>query len=179
MIKIIKILGSLLILFALLFPFLIFSLEKVNNYQYEVVLDQNMQDNNYYGVLEIAKIDFKREFYEINSSENNVNKNVMLHEASVLPGEERSNIILAAHSGNSSSAYFKDLYQLEVKDAIFVYYQGKKWTYEIQEIEYQDKTGILYLKEDYPDMITLITCTKNDSDTQTIYYGVLKKSQNI
>ena len=29
------------------------------------------------------------------------------------------------------------------------------------------------------DMITLITCTKNNSTTQTIYYGILKNKEKI
>ena len=54
-----------------------------------------------------------------------------------------------------------------------------KEEYEIIDIEYQNKTGILYLKEENEDMITLITCTKNDSTTQTIYYGILKNKEKI
>ena len=46
-------------------------------------------------------------------------------------------------------------------------------------MKFQEKTGILYLQEENRDMITLITCTKNDSTTQTIYYGILKNKEKI
>ena len=68
---------------------------------------------------------------------------------------------------------------MQLKDEIKLYYDNYIWIYEIIDIEYQNKTGILYLKEENEDMITLITCTKNNSTTQTIYYGILKNKEKI
>ena len=152
---------------------------KIDEKNYAVILEEHLEENNYFAILEIESIALKRELYEINSKENNVNKNILVHKKSIFPGQEVSHIILAAHSGNGSNAYFKDLYKLNLKDEIKLYYDNYSWTYEIEDIEYQEKTGILYLKEENRDMITLITCTKNDSDTQTIYYGALKECQNV
>ena len=180
MIKIIKILGIALVVVGVSYPFIQTSKRAIVNYQYEKTVDQHIEDNNYYGILVIDKINLKREFYPIDSTENQVDKNIFLHNSSKMPGSKYgSNLILAGHSGSGAHAYFKDLYLLEVNDEIQVYYQGSILTYVIMEIEYQDKTGILYLKEDYMDMITLITCTKDDSSKQTIYYGVLKSRQKI
>lgn len=180
MIKILKISGILLICFGILLPLFSFTKYKVE----EIVNDQKIEEllvkHNYYAILEIDKIDLKKEVFEIYDEENNVNQNVLLHKKSVLPDENiNSNIILAAHSGSGSKAYFKDLYLLEIGDLVKFYYQDKIWIYEIQDIEYQDKTGVLYLKEDFKEMLTLITCTKGDKDKQTIYYAMLKECQNI
>ena len=179
MIKIVKIFGVGCLFLGILYPSYYFLKGKVDNYQYEVLVDRHIEDENYYGVLVIDKIDLKREFYPIDSKENQVDKNILLHSSSRIPDGDGSNFIFAAHSGNGENAYFKDLYLLDIGDEVQVYYEGQIWIYEIMEIEYQDKTGILYLKEEYEDMITLITCTKNDSNTQTIYYGILKTSQNL
>lgn len=178
--NIIKLSGGLLVFLGLALPFCYFTKCKVSEYQEEVLVEKALSENDYYALLEIEKIGLKKELYPIDSKENQVNQNILLHEESILPSDaDTSHIILAAHSGSGWNAYFRDLYQLEVHDVISLYYQGRRWIYEIQEIEVQDKTGVLYLKEDYPHMISLITCTKNDSSSQTIYYGSLKKTQNL
>ena len=179
MIKKIKIVGIILILVGAFLPLSSFVFYKVEKYQTEVFLDQKITDEKYYAVLEIDAIDLKKELYPVSSKENNVDQNILVHEESIMPGNGHSNLILASHSGQGRHAYFQDLYLLSIHDEIKLYYEGNIWVYEILEIEYQDKTGILYLKEDYSDMITLITCTEGDSDRQTIYYGVLKKTINI
>ena len=51
--------------------------------------------------------------------------------------------------------------------------------YEIKEIETQPKTGTLALKRISDHMLTLITCTKNNKNTQTIYYADLKNKEKI
>lgn len=152
---------------------------KIEEENYAVILEDHLEENNYFAILEIEDIALKRELYEINSEENNVDKNILVHKKSIFPGQKVSHIILAAHSGNGHNAYFKDLYKLELNDEIKLYYNDYVWTYEIEDIEYQEKTGILYLHEEEMDMITLITCTKNNSTTQTIYYGILKNKEKI
>ncbi len=179
MIKIIKIIGAFLIVGAVLLPIFHFTVEKINEYEYKEVLAEKEETKDYFALLEIKKIGLKREIYEKDSKENDVNKNILLHQKSILPENGESYIILAAHSGNGHNAYFKDLYQLEIGDEVDFYYDGKDWSYEIVDIEFQDKTGVLYLKEDFPNMIVLITCTKGDSGTQTVYYGVLNETKNL
>lgn len=180
MIRIIKISGILLVLLGVLIPITTFTKYKVEEYQYEVVMNEKIENNDYYALLEIDAIDLRREIYEVDSKYNQVNQNILLHEASVMPTDEgNSHVILAAHSGNGAHAYFKDLYLLKISDTIKFYYQGKIWYYEIVDIEYQEKTGILYLREDFEQMITLITCTKGNRDAQTIYYGVLKDVKSL
>ena len=50
----------------------------------------------------------------------------------------------------------------------------KKYTYRIVNIYTQPKTGKLAIYRDYSKTtLTLITCTNNDSTTQTIYISEL------
>ena len=179
MIKIIKITGLAFFLLAVFLPVFSFTKIKVQEREYKEVMAKKVEKQNYFALLEINKIDLKREIYAKDKKENDVNQNILLHKNSILPGKKESYVILAAHSGNGQNAYFRNLYQLEVGDEVLFYYNHKKWSYEIFDIEFQDKTGILYLKENYPNMIALITCTKNNSATQTIYYGVLNGSESL
>ena len=174
-----KFLGACIILVSIIIPLSTFAMYKIEEKNYAVVLEKHLEENDYFAILEIESIALKRELYEINSKENNVNKNIFVHKKSIFPDQKNSYIILAAHSGNGHNAYFQDLYKLQLKDEIKLYYDNYIWIYEIIDIEYQNKTGILYLKEENEDMITLITCTKNNSTTQTIYYGILKNKEKI
>lgn len=178
--KIFKISGFFLLLLGIILPFFTFTKYKIEKVHEAKKIEELIARHDYYALLEIDRIDLKKELYEKDDSKNNVNQNVLLHQKSVLPSVgKKSNIILAAHSGSGSKAYFKDLYLLKIGDVVKFYYQDKIWIYEIQDIEYQDKTGVLYLKEDFREMITLITCTKGDKNKQTIYYGALKECQNV
>lgn len=136
-------------------------------------------ENKYYAILEIPKINLQKELYPINNSKNNLNKNLLLHEKSRMPDNTNSNVIIAGHSGTSNIAYFKNLYKIKIKDIVRLYYYSFLYTYEIKEINFQPKTGILKLKENYKNTLTLITCTKNDNTKQTIYYGELKNKEKI
>ena len=174
-----KVIGLIFVFIGAFVPILGFTSYKVRDKEYQIVLQEKEEKQDYYAILEIEKIGFKRELFKIDSKENNVNHNILVHENSIFPGGEVSNLILAAHSGVGSNAYFKDLYKLEKFDEIKLYYQGYLWCYEIEKIEYQDKTGVLYLLEKDIHMIALSTCTKYDNSKQTIYYGVLKNKEKL
>ena len=179
MIKKISFIAPMFIIVAIIYPVCSFVSYKESYYQNEVVLNEKIKTNDYFAILQIEKIDLKAELYPKNSSKNNVDKNVLVHSSSTFPTAKTSNLILAAHSGNGKYAYFQNLYKLKLGDEISLYYDNTLWIYEIKEIEYQDKTGKLYIKEDYNQMLTLITCTKDDSTKQTIYYAALKNSQKL
>ena len=66
----------------------------------------------YIGTLSIPKINLNKGFTAIDSEYNTVNKNVEVVKGSTYP-DMGGNLILAAHSGTSYLAYFKNLYQLE------------------------------------------------------------------
>ena len=174
--KAFKIVGLFLIILGILIPVISFSRNKLNENREERLLAQKINNNeNYFAIIDIPKIKLKKELYEINNIENDVNKNILVHKNSTFP----NNIILASHSGNKSNAYFKNLYKLQLKDVVHIYFQNKLYEYIIEEIEDQDKTGNLYIKEEFEERLILITCSKNNNKTQTLYYAKLKSIRDI
>lgn len=129
---------------------------------------------HYIGYLEIPKLGFNRGFYNIASPENTVEKNIQVIEGSKMPNKKNGNLIIAGHSGTGWKAFFNDLYKLNIGDQVIVTYKGHKYTYQIEDISKQAKTGTLTIKRNRnKTTLTLITCTNNDSTTQTIYVASL------
>ena len=129
---------------------------------------------HYIGYLEIPKLGFNRGFYNIASPENTVEKNIQVIEGSKMPNKKNGNLIIAGHSGTGWKAFFNDLYKLNIGDQAIVTYKGHKYTYQIEDISKQAKTGTLTIKRNRnKTTLTLITCTNNDSTTQTIYVASL------
>ena len=129
---------------------------------------------HYIGYLEIPKLGFRRGFYNIDSALNTVEANIEVIKGCSMPDVENGNLIIAGHSGTGWKAFFNDLHLLEVGDEARVLYQGNTYIYQITNI-YKDKnTGRLAIKRDYnKTTLTLVTCTNNDSSTQTIYIAEL------
>ena len=145
------------------------------NIDEEETTTQNYQDiESYIGYLEIPKIKFRRGFYNIESTLNTVEANIEIIKGSNMPDVTNGNLIIAGHSGTGWKAFFKDLYKLEVGDEATVTYAGLNYTYKITNIYKQQNTGKVSIKRNYDkNTLTLITCTKDDSSTQTIYIAEL------
>lgn len=130
--------------------------------------------DEYIGYLTIPKINLTKGFLDKRSTENDVEKNILVVNGSNYPDTEKGNLILAGHSGTGWKAFFNDLYKLEVNDTAYVTYKNKKYIYSIVNIYTQPKVGKLAIYRDYDKTtLTLITCTNNDSTTQTIYVAEL------
>ncbi len=170
-----KILSLICLFLALFIPVSYYEKEQITIQNKSQEITTKLSNNTYYGILSIPKINLKEAIYPLNSKENNVNKNLELIKGSTMPDNPVSNIIIAGHSGTGLHAYFKNLYKLEIGEEITFFYNNHKYIYEISEIENQAKTGTLYLKTISNQMLTLITCTKDNKNTQTIYYCKLKK----
>ena len=124
----------------------------------------------YKGTLEIPKIGFNKGFYKKGSSLNDVKFNIKILDVSAYPDEPKGNVIIIGHSGNYSNSYFANLYKLEKNDIAIISYEGKKYTYQINNIYTDSKDGIVAIYRDKTKQtLTLITCTKDDETTQTIY----------
>ncbi len=136
---------------------------------------QNYQDiESYIGYLEIPKIKFRRGFYNIDSKLNTVEANIEIIKGSEMPDVTNGNLIIAGHSGTGWKAFFKDLYKLEVGDEAIVTYAGVNYKYKITNIYKEKNTGTVSIKRNHDKTtLTLITCTKDDSSTQTIYIAEL------
>ncbi len=135
---------------------------------------------NYIGYLEIPKINLKKGFLDINDKDNDVEKNIYVSPNSSYPDVEKGNLIIAGHSGTGWKAFFNDLYKLNKDDLIYVTYKNKKYTYKIDNIYKQNKSGKISIYRDYEkNTLTLVTCTNNDSKTQTVYIAYLTNTQDI
>lgn len=124
----------------------------------------------YVGILEIPKINLKRGFLDINSPYNTVNKNITVIQSSTYPDVDKGNFILAAHTGSSSVSFFTKLHDLVLGDQATITYKQKKYTYQLVNIYTQPKVGeIAIYRDTSKTTLTLVTCTKNTDDSQTVF----------
>ena len=131
-------------------------------------------------IFTISKINLNKGFYDITSPENDVEKNIYVSPTSSYPDKEKGNLIIAAHSGTGWKAFFNELYQLNTGDQVNVLYKNKRYIYKINKIYKQEKTGKIAIYRDYEKTtLTLVTCTNNDSKTQTVYIAYLEKQEEI
>ena len=141
------------------------------------VVEEQLPDeisDEYIGYLSIPKIGLTKGFMDKRSTENDVEKNIMVVNGSNYPDVDKGNFILAGHSGTGWKAFFNDLYQLQNGDIARVTYKGKTYQYQIINIYTQPKVGKLAIYRNYDKTtLTLITCTNYDSTTQTIYIAEL------
>ena len=130
--------------------------------------------SKYLAVLEIPKIGLKRGFYNVGSKYNNIQYNVTMVQGSTLPDVENGNLILMAHSGDAYISYFAYLYRLNVGDMIYVTYGGRRYEYQLVNIYEVEKNGIVSIQRNkFKTTLTMVTCTKNNDYTQTVYISEL------
>lgn len=111
----------------------------------------------YIAILEIPSISFKKRIFSKESDLNIVN-NIKVLKESTFPNFKGGNFILAGHSGSGEYAHFNDLHKLKIKDLINLYYNNKKYIFEIINIYEIKKTGQAIIKDNYNTNLTLITC---------------------
>ena len=149
------------------------------------LLDNNNTNNNasnntvenydkYLGVLEIPRIGLKRGFYNLDSKYNSIEYNVSMVHGSTLPDVVNGNLILMAHSGDAYISYFAYLYRVQIGNYAYVTYNGNKYKYQFVNIYTVPKNGSVKIIRNYNrTTLTLITCTKDDDTTQTVYIAEL------
>ncbi len=150
--------------------------EVINEINTDISDDSNYEIDysKYLGVLEIPYIGLKRGFYGIGSKYNNIKYNVTMASGSDLPDSYQGNLILMAHSGDSYISFFAYLYRLSVGDDCYVTYNGEYYHYKIVNIYDVEKKGVVSIKRDRSkNTLTLITCTKDNDSSQTIYIAEL------
>ncbi|MCI8445429.1 MAG: sortase [Bacilli bacterium] len=135
-----------------------------------VITDQASPTYSFIGILEIPRIGLKQGFVSKEDRHNNVEENITILPEATYPDQSGGNFILAAHSGTGAIAYFNELYHLQEHDKIVVYYQHKKYTYQVVKIYQQEKNGTIRIYRDRSETtITLITCTNHNDTKQTVY----------
>ena len=147
-----------------------------------IVSSNTSQNNNtyvidyskYLGVLEIPNIGLKRGFYNFDSKYNNVQYNVTMVEGSTMPDVVNGNLILMAHSGDAYISFFAYLWRVNVGDMAYITYLGKKYKFQFVDIYEVPKIGVVKVRRNLDrTCLTLITCTKNNDSTQSIYVAEL------
>lgn len=145
----------------------------------EEITEESKEDNNYtyeeyLGIIDIPKIELYKGFYSKTSNLNNVKFNLYVLPSSNYPDVENGNLIIAGHSGNYNNSYFANLYKLEKEDTITIHYNNNKYIYQIVNIYNEEKTGkVRIFRNKNKTTLTLITCTKDDDNHQTIYIAEL------
>ena len=130
--------------------------------------------SKYLGVLEIPRISLKRGFYDVDSKYNDIQYNVSVVRGSPMPDVEKGNLILMAHSGDAYISFFAYLYRLKLGNDIYVTYNGQKYHYKLVNIYDVPKNGSVSIVRNYDaTTLTLITCTKDNSTSQTVYIAEL------
>ena len=135
------------------------------------VLKNEVLEDDYLGIISIPKIGLRKKIYDIGSYRNDVDRNIEVLDSSKMPDVMGGNFILAAHNGNTSLGYFRDLHRLKVGDEVTIDYKNKNYVYEVSKIYDVLKTGEVAIKRDKSQStITLITCLGNDRQLVVIGY---------
>ena len=135
------------------------------------VLKNEVLEDDYLGIISIPKIGLRKKIYDIGSYRNDVDRNIEVLDSSKMPDVMGGNFILAAHNGNTSLGYFRDLHKLKVGDEVTIDYKNKNYVYEVSKIYDVLKTGEVAIKRDKSQStITLITCLGNDRQLVVIGY---------
>ena len=122
-------------------------------------------------VLIIDKINI-HETYKIDSLNNFVNGIVMFEETG-RPDLEASNVVIGAHSGYGSNAYFNEIYSLEKDDLIELIYNSTKYIYSVEKVDIVDKKDTYILNDTKESILTLITCKISDKDKRIVVISEL------
>lgn len=136
--------------------------------------------NDIIGALEIPKIKVKNYLYSINSDNNDVSKNVEIINPSDMPNVNNGNLILAAHSGNSKIAYFKNLNRLLIGDVAIINYNDVNYIYKLTNTYSVKKNGsVEIIRDNNKTCLTLITCDKKDKNKQLVFIFELNNNKKL
>lgn len=124
----------------------------------------------------IPKINLKRPLYPINSKENTIEKNIAILKESIMPNDNNSILILAAHSGTGKIAYFEQLDQLTINDEIIIKYHNKNYIYQVKDIWEEKKNGFININKELKKQLVLTTCSPKKNNTQLIINCIIKES---
>jgi len=119
--------------------------------------------------IKIEKIGINNSIYDKGTKENDIDKNVIILEDSDYPDKLYGTVLIGAHSGTGSKAYFKNLNKLAVGDTITLTYNNKTYNYKINKISKDDKDGKIRI--DYgtkANRLILYTCYPGDKKSYLV-----------
>ena len=131
---------------------------------------------DYIAVLKIPSIGLEKGLVAKDSYYNNVNRNIKILDESDMPDQENGNVILAAHSGNGRTAFFKNLDKLQIDDTVSIFYNGYEYKYRMINTYDVEKTGSVEITRNAPkSTLTLITCRHNTNKQIVIICELVEK----
>lgn len=131
------------------------------------------------GRVVIDKINLDRKFYSFDSDLNNVNKNVAIISPSDMPDVIGGTLILAAHSGNVNTAYFKKLNELVIGDVVNIYYSDIKYVYKISSFYEEKRNSSVVIKREKMKNVLVLTTCKIGTKKQLVYIANLVNKCNV
>lgn len=156
------------------------SFVKIDNpytYKFNIINNQPITSHEQpIGKLIINKINLKENLYDINSSENNVDKHPTILKESIFPENDNSIMFIAAHSGTGKIAYFNELDKLKQNDPIILIINNKKYNYIVKDIWEDKKDGYININKEVEQQLVLTTCSPNHNNYQLIVNCIKKES---
>lgn len=131
------------------------------------------------GRIAIDKINLDRKFYSFDSDFNDVNKNVAIISPSDMPDVIGGTLILAAHSGNVNTAYFKRLNELVIGDVVNIYYSDTKYVYKISSFYEENRNSSIVIKREKMKNVLVLTTCKIGTKKQLVYIANLVNKCNL
>ncbi len=131
------------------------------------------------GRIVIDKINLDRKFYSFDSDLNDVNKNVAIISPSDMPDVIGGTLILAAHSGNVNTAYFKRLNELVIGDVVSVYYSDNKYVYKVSSFYEEKRNSSIVIKREKMKNVLVLTTCKIGTKKQLVYIANLINKCNV
>lgn len=164
--------------------FLVESIKKQNHKNYEHALIETYfnkdgnpkvkQDDSYYGILEIPKIDFKRGYYSNDDYRNNIDSNVTLIDV-----VDDKDYIFAAHSGYGSKAYFNNIQFLDRDDIINLYINNSKYVFKVDKKYLNNKQGKVNIINGNKKRVILVTCNNDDPNNYLVITASLAMKKDF
>ena len=180
-----KLLLILIIIIGLLFSMTLIKIDKQEDAIKRIIQINNpikisepkfIQVEQPIGEIVIPKIGIKKPLFKINSTENNIEKNITILKGSTYPDQENSILYIAAHSGTGIVAFFQDLDKLKLEDKVKIIYHNQEYWYSIINIYEQPKNGFIRGKKEEKKQLVLTTCCPNKKNCQLIINAIEKES---
>lgn len=132
----------------------------------------------YVAVIKIPKIGVEKGLCKKGTSCNNVNRNIQILNEATYPDVANGNFILAGHSGNGRTAYFKNVDKLKLDDEIYVIYGGFQYKYKIVNIYDIEKTGTAnIIRNKEKTTLTLVTCRHNTNKQIIVISELVERTE--
>ena len=169
----------LIILIVIIIILINLSIIKIDNNKEKIYINKPIfinDNDNSIGYLKIDKINLNEKLYNINSKENNIEKNITILKESIFPDKENSIIFIAAHSGVGKIAYFEKLDELNINDEVTLIINKKTYKYVVKEYWEEKKNGYINVNKDNKKQLILTTCSPNKKNYQLVINCIEKES---